>query len=135
MQSANLKAGKNRGFRNWIINALTHKEADVREVAARALLWEQPVAAEATLLKLAGDGANEDVVIEALDVALLLRQQGNIAYAERFAPQTDQSHCEKTTNACMHMWRRNLGCELQKLVGSVEEAKNRFLTWVAPCNI
>ncbi|WP_437579639.1 HEAT repeat domain-containing protein [Sorangium sp. So ce887] len=53
-------------FQALKIAALEHPDADVRKVAADALLWDEPVAAEAPLLRAAADPA-VDVAIAALD--------------------------------------------------------------------
>lgn len=42
-------------FQKLLISALNHKDADIRETAAEALLWEQPVEAERRLLELAAE--------------------------------------------------------------------------------
>ena len=118
-------------FQKLAMAALNHKEPAVRAIAARAVLWEQPVEAERRLLELATE-TEPRVVMAALET---------LAYCASLEILLTLNHlCKTTADEEMTAVYKNVfnyvadefkGCLVDQPWDS-EAARNYFENWVQP---
>jgi hypothetical protein len=117
-------------FQELIISALHHKEAKVREVAAKALLWEQPVAAEGSLIKLASD-PSDDVAGAALDTLCYCASK-EILLALDDLRLNGREPIRDWYESTFQWVLKEFRYEVEKTVTDGDVSQTYFVKWVAP---
>ncbi len=116
-------------YQRLLIAALNHSDASVREAAADALLWEQPVAAEKRLLEISQE-SDEEAAIAALNTLCYCASKEIILTLDELRKNGQESIRSEYENAFFHV-REEFASTISKN-WRTEAAKKRFLAWLEP---
>ncbi len=114
-------------YQRLLINAVEHPNARVREVAAHHLVWEEPIEAEAVLIRALYD-PDDDVADEALFSISYFRTQNilkGLAEASISAPESRRAEIAGVFGAC----RKAFADAYHDLSGDSQEC---FALWLRP---
>lgn len=112
------------------INAMSHSRADVRAAAARAILWDQPVAAQTGLLRLAKED-NDLVAQEALHALAYYESQLVLQSLFDLAKTGPIQRRELYTKALGYV-RQEFIYALEMAEATGPDAERIFKSWLTP---